>query len=142
MRQSRTSAHQRLWAATSRQSTTTVYQRMLMGPTLTPAVPVVGAGLARRLAVRGRAGRDGLERDSAEGKFAQRGGLGAARTVSLTPARGRLDGQDGQLAARQVVLACPAAQRLDDVGHVIGAGERLPVRLLRLRGLQLDLEAR
>src|ERR1700687_2193351 len=56
--------------------------------------------------------------------------------------RGRLEGQDGQLAARQVVLARPCTQRLDDIGDVIGAGERLPVGLLRLRGLQLDLEAR
>ena len=32
-------------------------------------------------------------------------------------------------------------QRLDDIGDVIGAGERLPVCLLWLRGLQLNLEA-
>src|SRR3984885_3185235 len=127
MRQSRTCAHQRLWAAISRQSITTVYQRVLMGPTLAHPVP---------------AGRDGLERDGAEGEFTQRGGLGAARSAGLAPARGRLDGQDRQVPARQVVLARPAAQRLDDIGDVIGAGEGLPVGLLRLRGLQLDLKAR
>src|ERR1700722_3976955 len=127
MRQSRACAHQRLWAATSRQSITTVYQRTLMGPTLAHPVP---------------AGRDGLERDGAEGELAQRGSLGAARSARLAPARGRLDGQDGQLTARQVVLARPAAQRLDDIGDVIGAGEGLPLGLLRLRGLQLDLKAR
>ncbi len=107
-----------------------------------------GAALTGRLAVRRRAGRDGLERDGAEGEFAQRGGLGspgsggAAGAGALAPARGRLDGQDGQLATRQIVLTRPAAQRLDDVGDVVGAGERLPVGLPRLGGLQLNLEAR
>jgi len=80
--------------------------------------------------VRRRAGRDGLERDGAEGEFAQRGGLGTVGSAGLVPAGRRLDGQDGQLAARQIVLAGPAAERLDDVGDVMGTGERLPVGLL------------
>src|SRR5580693_9544928 len=163
MRQSRACAHHRLWATTSWQSITTAYQRMLMGPTLAhPAPPPITPGrgvscapvLAGRLAVRRRAGRDGLERDGAEGEFAQRGALGAAVAAVAAvargagggapgpvPARGRLDGQDGQLTARQIMLTRPATQRLDDVGHVVGAGERLPVGLLRLRSLQLNLEA-
>jgi len=112
-----------------------------MGPTLAhPAPPPITPGrgvscapvLAGRLAVRRRAGRDGLERDGTEGEFAQRGSLGGAGSAGLAPARGRLDSQDGQLAARQVVLARPRAQRLDDIGDVIGAGEGLPVSLQRL----------
>ena len=89
-----------------------------------------GVALAGRLAMRRRAGRDDLERDGAEGEFAQHGGLGAAGAAGLVPVRAPLDGQDDQLAARQIVLAGPAAQCLDDVGDVMGTGERLPVGLL------------
>lgn len=49
------------------------------------------------------------------------------RTARLTPARGGLDGEYGQLTVDQRAFPGPRAQRLDDVGHMIGAGVRLPV---------------
>lgn len=75
------------------------------------------------------------ERDGAEGEAAL---IRLIRTARLTPARGGLDGQYGQLTVDQRAFPCPRAQRLDDVGHMIGAGVGLP----GLRGLQPDLEAR
>ena len=65
-----------------------------------------------------------------------------AGTARQAPARGRLDGQDGQGAVDDVVLRRPGPQGLDDVGDVIHAGVRLPVSLPAARSVQLHLEAR
>jgi hypothetical protein len=83
--------------------------------------------------------RPGIQRDGAERESTQ------VRLVfpdGLTPARRRLDGQDGQRPVDHPVLGGPSAQRLDDVGDVIRAGVRPPVGLPRPRAVQPNLEAR
>jgi hypothetical protein len=75
-----------------------------------------------------------MKRHRAEGKSPQ---FRLARTARLAclarlaPACRWLDGQDGQLPVGQVVFARPCPQHFDDVGHVVGAGIRLPVSLSR-----------
>jgi hypothetical protein len=75
-----------------------------------------------------------MERHRAEGKSSQ---FRLARTARLAclarlaPACRWLDGQDGQLPVGQVVFPRPCPQRLDDVGHMVGTGIRLPVSLSR-----------
>jgi hypothetical protein len=91
------------------------------------------------------------ERERTESETTQVGPIGAVGcgrpvricgSAGLAAAAGRLDGQDGQLPVGQAALRRPGALRLDDVGHVIGAGIRLPVSLPGPRGLKLDLKAR
>jgi len=70
------------------------------------------------------------ERDGAEGETVPVGSVGDVRArgpSGLASARGRPDGQYGQLPVDQGALARPGAQGLDDVGDMIGARVRLAV---------------